>query len=405
MSLRLSAKLDRLPPYLFSRIDEARLRAEARGLDTVSLGIGDPDRDPPEWIRGLLAEEVMRGGNHRYPAYKGHPALHDAALRFLARRYGLTGLGRKHVMTTIGSKESLVNLVHVLLDPGDVLLHPDPLYPVFATVGQLFGAEALGLPVHPTTDFLPDPREHLTPEQLARVKVLYINYPHNPTGQTATLEYLQWLVDCAREFNWVIVSDAAYNELYYPERDGTVTPSPSVLQCEGGLDCAVELHSFSKSYNMTGWRCGFAVGNPALIAGLHTMKSNVDSGVFNAIQLAMSRALDDVRCDPFLQENREHYGGRLARACHALDEMEIRYHRPGGSIFIWCELPDNAEKHADGSPDSLAWCARLLDERGVIVSPGAGYGRWGEGFFRLSLSTPDDRLKLALERLAEFVAA
>jgi LL-diaminopimelate aminotransferase len=403
MPIRLSHKLDRLPPYLFARIDAARERAEARGLDTVSLGIGDPDRDPPEWIRALLCEEVMRSGNHRYPSYKGHPALHDAALRFLHRRYGLDGLTRDNVMTTIGSKESLVNLAHALLDPGDLILHPDPLYPVFVTIGTLFGAEAVALPVHPKTNFAPDPRDFLTGEQLGRVKVMYLNYPHNPTGQVASRHYLQRLVDCALEHNWLLVSDAAYNEVYYPGPDGKATPPPSILQCEGGLDCAVELHSFSKSFNMTGWRCGFAAGNPELIKALHNMKSNVDSGAFNAIQLALSRALDDPRCDPFLEENRAHYLQRLDRVCAALDGMGVKYHRPGASIFVWCELPANAAQHPDGTPDSFGWCARLLDEQGVIVSPGAGYGPHGEGFFRMSLSTPDEQIGGALDRLAQFV--
>jgi LL-diaminopimelate aminotransferase len=403
MPIRLSHKLDRLPPYLFARIDAARERAEARGLDTVSLGIGDPDRDPPEWIRELLCEEVMRSGNHRYPSYKGHPALHDAALRFLERRYGLTGLTRDNVMTTLGSKESLVNLAHALVDPDDVILHPDPLYPVFATIGTLFGAKAVSIPVHPSTNFMPDPLEHLGAETLGRVRVMYLNYPHNPTGQVATLDYLQKLVDYALQFGWLLVSDAAYNEVYYPGKDGSVSPPPSILQCTGALDCAIELHSFSKSYNMTGWRCGFAAGNPELIRALHTMKSNVDSGTFNAIQLALARALDDPRCDPFLAENRAHYLQRLDRVCAALDGMGIKYHRPGASIFVWCELPSNADRHEDGTPDSFSWCARLLDERGVIVSPGAGYGKYGEGFFRMSLSTPDEQIEGALERLASFV--
>ena len=404
MAIRLSSKLDRLPPYLFARIDAARERAEARGLTTVSLGIGDPDRDPPEWIRELLCEEVMRPGNHRYPSYKGHPALHDSALRFLERRYELAGLTRDNVMTTIGSKESLANLTHALLDPGDLVLYPDPLYPVFVTISQLFGAEAIGIPVHPSTNFMPDPREHLSVEQLKRVKVLYVNYPHNPTGQTATRNYLQSLVDLAREFGWSIVSDAAYNEIYYPGADGTLSPPPSLLQCDGALDCVIEMHSFSKSFNMTGWRVGFAAGNADLIRALHTMKSNVDSGTFNAIQLAMGRALDDPRCDGFLAENREHYLERLNGVCQALDGMGVKYHRPGASIFVWCELPANADKHADDSPDSMAWCARLLDEQGVIVSPGGGYGQWGEGFFRVSLSTPDDKIGMAMERLGRFVA-
>jgi LL-diaminopimelate aminotransferase len=333
---RTAERLAHLPPYLFATIDAARERAKAKGLDTVSMGIGDPDRDPPEWIRALLCEEVMRGGNHRYPSYKGHPRLHEAALRYGERRFGVSGLGLPSVMTTIGSKEGIANLATALVNPGDVVIMPDPMYPVFGTMARLLGAETVALPVHPSTNYLPDPREHLTPDQVSRARVLFINYPHNPTGQLAPKRYLQSLVDYALEHNLSIVSDMAYGEIYY----GDEHPA-SVLSCDGALDCAIEMHSFSKSFNMTGWRVGFALGNAELIGALHQVKSNVDSGCFDAIQLAMARALDDPRCDPFLDENRLHYKARQQRVCAALDEMGIRYAPPGGAIFLWCEIPSS----------------------------------------------------------------
>jgi LL-diaminopimelate aminotransferase len=194
-TIKLAERLDRLPPYLFAQIDAARERAKARGLETVSMGIGDPDRDPPEWIRAILAEEVMREGSHRYPSYKGHPKLHEAALRYVERSFGVHGLGDPNVMTTIGSKEGIANLVTALVNPGDVIAMPDPMYPVFGTMSRLHGAETVSMPVHPGTDFMPDPRRYLTTKQEQRLRVLFINYPHNPTGQIATREYLQSLVD------------------------------------------------------------------------------------------------------------------------------------------------------------------------------------------------------------------
>ena len=393
MSIKLAERLEKLPPYLFAQIDAARERARARGLETVSMGIGDPDRDPPEWVRAILAEEVMREGSHRYPSYKGHPKLHEAALRYVSRSFNVQGLNDPNVMTTIGSKEGIANLVTALVNPGDVIAMPDPMYPVFGTMSRLLGAETVSLPVHPSTDFMPDPRRYLTPEQETRLRVLFINYPHNPTGQIATGEYLQGLVNYARERGCVIVSDMAYGEIFF---DPARKPA-SILAMDGALDCAIEMHSFSKSFNMTGWRVGFAVGNAQLIGGLVQVKSNVDSGCFNAIQLAMARVLDDPRCDPFLDENRAHYKQRMEKVVSALEGMGINVYRPGASIFVWCEVPD-------GSP-SIAWCSRLLDETGLVVSPGAGYGEFGEGFFRISLSTPDEDIDKALGKLREFVGS
>jgi len=391
--IRLAKRLEHLPPYLFARIDAARARAAARGLDTVSMGIGDPDVDPPEWIRATLCEEVMRSGNHRYPSYKGNPKLFDSVIRYMQRRFNVTGLNHDNVMTTIGSKEGLANLVTAVLNPEDCFIAPDPMYPVFVTMAKLAGARPITVPVHPSTKFMPDLRQELNEHQIRCSRVMYVNYPHNPTGQVATREYLADLVSFAREHSIVLVSDLAYGEVYYGEEN---KPS-SLLEFEGALDCVIEFHSFSKSFNMTGWRCGFAVGAAPLIKGLMTVKSNVDSGCFNAIQLAMARVLDDERCQPFLESNRAHYLQRLDKICAALDDMNVTYYRPGASIFVWCDLPGEER-------DSFTWCGKLLDETGLVVSPGGAYGQYGEGFFRVSLSTPDDKIDMALEKLRIYVS-
>jgi LL-diaminopimelate aminotransferase len=391
--IHLADRLGNLPPYLFAAIDEARERARAKGLDTVSMGIGDPDRDPPEWVRQYLADEVMRSGNHRYPSYKGHARLHDACLRYLKRSFGVTGLGHEHIMTTIGSKEGIANLATALINPGDVILMPDPMYPVFGNMSRLLGGETVGMPVNPATGFMPDPRAYLSADQLARLRVVFINYPHNPTGQIATREYLQGVVDFAQEHGAIVVSDMAYGEVYF---DDARRPD-SILALDGALDCAIEFHSFSKSFNMTGWRIGFTAGNPQLVKGLLTVKSNIDSGTFDAIQLAMAGVLDDPRCDPFLAENRAHYKARMEKVCAAIEAMGITVHRPGASIFVWCELPA-------GHTSSFEWCSALLDQTGLVVSPGAAYGQYGEGFFRVSLSTPDADIDRALGLLRGFVA-
>jgi LL-diaminopimelate aminotransferase len=390
--IRLAKRLEHLPPYLFAQIDAARARAQARGIDTVSMGIGDPDRDPPEWIRQMLSEEVMRSGNHRYPSFKGNPRLFDSVIRYMDRRFGVKGLTYDNVMTTIGSKEGLANLVNVVLNPDDSFITPDPSYPVFPTIAKLMGAKAITVPVHPSTHFMPDMTKELNEHQIGCSRVMYVNYPHNPTGQVASREYLRSLVSFAKDNSLILISDAAYTEVYYGEENRPA----SLLEFDGAMDCVIEFHSFSKSFNMTGWRCGFCVGAPALIKGLMTMKSNVDSGCFNAIQLAMARALDDERCDAFLADNRAHYLGRLDKICNALTDMGVTYHRPGASIFVWCDLPG-------GEHDSFGWAGRLLDTTGLVVSPGAAYGQYGEGFFRVSLSTPDAKIDQALEKLRGFV--
>jgi len=381
----------RLPPYMFARIDEAKARAVAKGLDVISMGVGDPDRDPPVWIRQLLCEEVMRSGNHRYPSYRGHPRLAEAVLRFLERRFGVTSLGPQHVATTIGSKEALAKSVTALVNPGDVVLMPDPNYPVFGTLSGLIGAEVRFLPLTPANGFEPDPVQELGEKALRRVGVMYVNYPHNPTGKLASRRYLARLVQDAAQYDFSLVADAAYTELYLDNE-----PAASCLEFDGALEHVIELHSFSKSFNMTGWRCGFAVGNAELLAGLVEVKSHTDSGCYDAIQIAMARALDDSRCDGFLAEQRALYRARAKLVTTSLEGLGLSCHHPGGSIFVWCELPM-------GERDSFDWCERLLSETGLVVSPGAGFGSTGEGFFRLSLTTPDETIEDAMQRLEEFM--
>ncbi len=392
--IQLADRLKKLPPYLFAQIDKARDEARARGIDTVSMGIGDPDQDPPVWMRELLAEEVMRSGNHRYPSYKGHPRLLESALRYMQRRFGVTGLGMENVLTTLGSKEALANVCRAVVNPGDTVIEPDPLYPVFGTVARMFGGTSATLPVYPENDFLPNMSDELKQDMISKAKVRYLNFPHNPTGRLAPREYLNDVVQFARENDIILVSDAAYVEIFYDEDN----PPASLLEFEGAIDCVIEFHSFSKSFNMTGWRCGFAVGNPLLIEGLGTVKSNVDSGTFNAIQLACSRILDDDRCDPFLIANRTHYRERRDRICRELDDIGIENFKPGGSIFVWCRLPN-------GETDSFAWCSRLLNETGLVVGPGRAYGFYGEGYFRISLATPNADIDKGMAKLREFVAA
>jgi len=389
--VRLAKRVTDMPPYLFAQIDEAAKRARSRGLAIVHMGIGDPDQDPPEWIRRILAEEVMRSGNHRYPSYKGHPQLLEAALEYLARRFGIKGLNLDHVCTTIGSKEGLANLAPAVLNHGDTFIAPDPSYPVFATLAKQIGALEVSLPLTAENNFAPDPADELTEYQLQSARVIYLNYPHNPSGCAPNKAYLQKVIDCAHTYDLIVVSDLAYAEIYYGAE-----PPASLLQLDGALDCVIEFHSFSKSFNMTGWRCGFAAGQPELIRGLTQIKTNIDSGVFNAIQLAMARVLTDPHCDEFLADNRLMYAKRLDRVLTVLDQLGLEFYRPGGAIYVWCRVPN-------GDRDSIAWASALLDATGLVIGPGRGYGVHGEGWFRLSLTTPDADIDRAMEMLAQFM--
>ncbi len=390
--IRMAKRWQSLPPYMFDEVDKAAQRAAEKGLEVISMGIGDPDRDPPLWIRELLAEEALREGSHRYPGYKGHPELLEAAQAFLTRRFGVNGLSRDNVAVTGGSKTGLAKLARALISPGDSFIAPDTLYPVFSTMSKLGGASEITVPMTPGNNFMPELGEELSEHQMRCARVMYINYPHNPTGRAARDKYLQGIVNFCLDNHIILVSDLAYSEIYY----GPDNKPSSLLEFKGAIDCTIELHSFSKSFNMTGWRCGFAVGDPKLISALVRVETNTDGGVFNAIQLSLARMLRDGRCDGFLAENREHYLRRLEKVLAALDEMGITYHRPGGAIYVWCELPE-------GQHDSIKWVSELLDSTGLVVSPGRGYGPGGEGFFRLSLSAPDTVIDEAMSRLAGFL--
>ncbi len=378
-------RIEAIPPYLFAEIDRKREEAVARGVDVIDLGIGDPDRPTPDHVVERLCREARNPAWHRYPSYVGALDFRKAAAEWLQRRFGVEVDPRSEVITLIGSKEGLAHLVWAYVDAGDVALVPDPGYPVYRTHVLLAGGEPYPLPLKAERGFLPD-LEAVPAEVARRAKILFLNYPNNPTAAVADLAFFEEAVAFCRRHDVLLCHDAAYSEITY---DGYV--APSVLQVPGAKEVAVEFHSLSKPYNMTGWRIGFAAGNREAIAGLGIIKTNTDSGQFTAIQYAGISALLETPPE-FTKSMCDLYARRRDLVVDALGRMGIAVEKPRGAFYVWAPVPPGYS--------SAGFAAELLERVGVIVAPGTGYGEHGEGFFRISLTTPDDRLAEAMNRLA-----
>lgn len=390
--MKLSRRVTDLPPYLFAQIDRARDEARERGLEVVSMGIADPDLRPPEWLYDILAEEIRHPSFHRYPDYRGLPELHQALVAWMEERFGIGGLHPKsEVLSLIGGKEGVAHFAWAVCDPGDAALVPEPAYPVYDTNCRYAGAEVHFMPLIRENGFLPN--LGAIPEDIARrATLMYLNFPNNPTGACAPREFYEDVVAFAGKYDIAVAADNPYSEVYYaPE----VKPI-SILEIPGAKKLAVEFNSFSKLFNMTGWRIGWAAGNAKLIEALLTVKSNVDSGAFNAIQAALARALSHPERDKWLEANRARHRGRRDMVAKALDEMGIWHPNPQATYYFWCALPE-------GFTDSLKFASELLGETGFVVGPGAAYGPHGEGYFRLSITTPEEEIEKGMAKLGEFL--
>ena len=376
-----SSRLDRLPPYLFAELERKIREKQAAGVDVISLGIGDPDMPTPQPVIDALASGGSDPGTHRYPSNRGRPELREAFARFYERRFGVALDPETEIIPALGAKECVFNLNLAFLDPESVALAADPGYPVYTGGPLLAGAEAVLMPLVPERGFAPD-LDALGGEVARRARLMYLNYPNNPTGAIVPDDLFERAIEFAREHDVLVVHDASYTETTF---DGYV--APSFLETPGAKDVGVEVFSLSKGWNMTGWRTAAIVGNPDAVATYWKLKTNIDSGMFEAVQLATAAALDEG--PP--KEMPEIYQHRRDLVCDALAEIGVRVTPPKATIYVWAPVPDG---HT-----SASYCEMVLEESGVVVSPGGSYGTNGEGFFRISLTLPDERLAEAVERL------
>jgi LL-diaminopimelate aminotransferase len=380
-----SRRLDSLPRYLFSELEKVRDNAERAGREILDLSIGDPDLPTPGPILEALERGAADPANHRYPTGWGTRTLRERAALWFKERFGVSLDPEREVLCLLGSKEGLAHLPLAVCDPGDVVLVPDPGYPVYRSASMLAGAKPVQVALKEADGFLLD-LEAASDEFQQGLRLCYINYPHNPTGAAAGLDYFQKAVNIAAERGFLICSDAAYSEITYEGKR-----SPSILQAEGAKNVAVEFHSFSKTYNMTGWRIAFGVGDPDILNCLAKVKSNIDSGAFQAVQQAAVSAFDMAGED--LVERRRTYENRKVFVLSALEEMGCHVFPPAGAFYVWARVP--------GGYDSISFTSVLLERTGVAVSPGVGFGPSGEGYFRISLTAPEGQIKRAMERIGE----
>jgi len=383
--VRASKRLQQIPPYLFAELERKIEAKRAAGIDVISLGIGDPDMPTYEPIVAAAQRAVADPTTHQYPSNRGRREFREAVAAFYARRFGVTLDPETEVMPAIGAKECIFNLNLAFLDPADVALAADPGYPVYAGGPLLAGAEAALMPLEPERGFAPD-FSAIAPDVLERARLMFLNYPNNPTGAIVPEGLFEETVGLASDHDVLVVHDNAYSETTY---DGYV--APSFLQTPGAKEVGVEVFSLSKGYNMTGWRCAAIVGNADAIADYWRLKSNVDSGLFEGVQLAGAAALGP-ELDVHVKGMNAVYQRRRDLVCDALRQAGVDVTPPKGTIYIWAPVPEGFESAA-------AYCEHVLEQAAVVISPGGAYGPNGEGFFRISLTTPDDRLLEAVERL------
>lgn len=387
--MKKAKRIEVLPPYLFAEIDRKRREAIARGVDVISLGIGDPDLPTPDFIVDRLVREARDPSTHRYPPYEGTAGFREAVAGYYRKRFGVELDPEREVIALIGSKEGLAHLIWGFVDRGDVALVSDPGYPVYGIHTLLAGGEAVPLPLRSDLGFLPD-LDAVAAEHRRRATMMFLCYPNNPTAGTADLEFMGRAVAFARANDLVLVHDSAYIEITFDDYQ-----APSVLQVEGAKEVAVEFGSLSKPFNMTGWRLGYAVGNAEAIAALGVVKTNTDSGQFSAIQRAGVEALTNPASREFIQGMCRRYQERRDRCMAALRRLGCPAQPPRGSFYIWAPVPQGYS--------SASFAGHVLDQAGVIVTPGSAYGAEGEGYFRISLTLDDARLDEALERLGRTV--
>lgn len=386
--MKTATALDHIKPYLFAEIDRKKAALVAQGVDVISLGIGDPDMPTPAKVIDAMTHAIRDPKNHQYPDYAGSIEFREAAARYMKRRFGVDVDAKTEVLTLIGSKEGIAHLHTAFVDPGEYVLAPSIGYPVYAIGATLQNANVYHMPMTEEKGWLAD-FDDIPADVLAKAKIMFLGYPNNPTGAIATEEYFDKAIAFCKEHGLLLAHDNAYSDLSF---DGYV--APSILERPGGKDVAIEFFSLSKPYNMTGWRIAFVAGNEAAVQALGKVKNNLDSGQFTAVQKAAIVALDE--CDEDVAEMCELYQQRRDVLVDALHAIGVECEAPKATIYIWAKVP--------AGYTSAEFAELLLEKAHVVVTPGSGYGPDGEGYIRLSLTTPDDKIKAAVERMRTAMA-
>jgi LL-diaminopimelate aminotransferase len=379
-----SKALQSLPPYLFIEIDKKKKAALEAGVDLVDLGVGDPDRPTPKPLLKALKKASDNPAYHQYPFGSGMMSFRKAAAKWFKKRFKVELDPASEVIATIGSKEAIGHFPIAFVNPGDVVLCPDPGYPVYAAGTRFVGGEPVSMPLLAENKFLPD-FDAIPKDKLERAKLMWLNYPNNPTAATCDKAFFKKAIDFCKQHNIILAHDMAYSEVY----EAGMKP-PSILEVEGAKDICIEFHSLSKTFNMTGWRVGFAVGNKQLVAGLASAKGNLDSGVVSAIQAMGEAALEAP--EKLAKDVRSVYKERRKILVGGLKKAGYEVFPSHAAFYIWVKTPKG---YTSGE-----YCGLLLEKAGIVATPGNGFGPSGEGYFRLTLTAPDKRLKLAVKRLA-----
>ena len=383
--MRLSQLITNLPPYHFADAKKKIADRRAAGVDVISLSMGDPDLPAPEQVLDRLTEALQNPVNHRYPEYRGMRALHEAFAAWFQRRFGVELIPEVETMPLLGSKEGLVYLGAAVLDAGDISLIPDPYYPTYITAATNVGAQPYLVPLLEKNDYLPD-LESIPADVLRKARLLWLNYPNNPTAACAGHDFFEKAVEFAHRHDLVIVHDMAYAEVYFDD-----SRPMSILQIPGAKEVAVELHSLSKTYNMAGFRVGMLVGNAELVDAVGRLKSNIDSGMFRPIQYAAIAALE--LPESWLHERNAIYRRRRDALVDGCNAMGMRARRTEAGLYVWAAVPVGFT-----SREFANW---LFDETGVFLTPGSSFGEAGEGYVRISMTEPQERLETALKRMHE----
>ncbi len=386
-SIELARRVKNLPPYLFAAIDKMKQDAVKKGVDLIDLSIGDPDIPTPWHIVERMKKAVENPAHHRYPSYEGMLSFRQAVADWYKKRFNVSLNPQTEILSLIGSKEGIGHIPLAFINPGDVVLVPSPGYPVYPVATLFAGGKGFIMPLIKRNSFLPDLKS-IPANILKKAKLMFINYPNNPTSAIAGRDFYNDVINFAAEHNIIVCHDAAYSEIYYDNQKPL-----SFLQMPGAKDVGIEFHSLSKTYNMTGWRIGFAVGNAEVIAGIGKVKTNLDSGIFQAVQEAGIEALKTK--EPILKKIRHTYQERRDILYKGLRDLGLELEKPGATFYLWTKTPKGF--------DSSGFVTHLLEKGGVLATPGNGFGAPGEGYVRFALTINAQRIKEALERIREAI--